>query len=97
VFSTEHWTPVGGLMAQLHSVMSGVAVIRPTDDLDMLLHIETATGLPAKAADQLEEVGYVFQPPRGRKSPAYRFTRDGDVIDVMAADHVAPRMRQPLT
>jgi hypothetical protein len=96
VFSTEHWTLVGGLMAHLHSVMSGVAVIRPTDDLDMLLHIEIATGLPAAAADQLERLGYVLQPPRNRKASAYRFTRARDVIDVMAADHVAPSMRQTL-
>jgi hypothetical protein len=52
VFPTEHWTLVGGLMVQLHSLVSGISVVRPTDDLDMLLHIEIATGLPAEAARQ---------------------------------------------
>ena len=96
VFPTEHWTLVGGLMVQIHSLVSGISIVRPTDDLDMLLHIEIATGLPAEAARQLGRLGYALQPPLSRKAPAYRFTRDHDVIDVMAADHAAPSRRETL-
>src|SRR5437870_3075322 len=70
VFSTEHGTLVGGLMAQLHSLMSGIGVVRPTDDLDILLHVEIATGLAGEATHQLERLGYALQPPRSRRSPA---------------------------
>ncbi len=83
-------------MVQLHSLVSGISIIRPTDDLDMLLHIEIATGLPAEAARQLELLGYALEPPRSRSAPAYRFTRGHDVIDVMAADHAAPSRRENL-
>jgi hypothetical protein len=93
VFPSENWTLVGGLMVQLHSLLSGISVQRPTDDLDMLLHIEIATGLPAEAARVLEQLGYQLRPPTTRKAPAYRFTRDRDVIDVMSADHAAPSRR----
>jgi hypothetical protein len=96
VFPTEHWTLVGGLMVQIHSLLSGISIVRPTDDLDMLLHIEIATGLPAEAARQLGRLGYALQPPLSRKAPAHRFKRDHDVIDVMAADHAAPSRRETL-
>ena len=45
VLGPTYWTLVGGLMAQLHGVAAGVPSRRPTDDVDMLLHIETDTGV----------------------------------------------------
>jgi len=39
----DKWTLVGGLMAQAHALAHGITVIRPTDDLDVLLHIEVLT------------------------------------------------------
>ena len=96
VFPSENWTLVGGLMVQLHSLVSGISIVRPTNDLDMLLHIEISAGLPAEAARHLEQLGYALQPPTARKAPAYRFTRGHDVIDVMAADHAAPSRREAL-
>lgn len=35
------WTLVGGLMTQLHTIHHGLGVVRPTNDVDIVLHIET--------------------------------------------------------
>jgi len=33
----EVWTLIGGLMVQLHGVLAGLPMVRPTDDVDVLL------------------------------------------------------------
>ena len=38
------------LMTQLHTVHRGLGVVRPTNDVDIVLHIEAARGVPAEAA-----------------------------------------------
>ncbi|WP_431230181.1 hypothetical protein [Paenarthrobacter nicotinovorans] len=38
---STQWTLVGGLMVQLHAAAAGLAVSRPTADVDIVLHIET--------------------------------------------------------
>jgi hypothetical protein len=83
-------------MVQMHALAAGIDGIRPTDDLDMPLHVEVITGVAQDAARHLDQLGYQLQMPTGRSSPAYRFTRRTDVIDVMAADHVAPSRRELL-
>jgi hypothetical protein len=57
VFPTERWTLVGGLMVQAHAVTYGINVIRPTNDLDMLLHIEMVTGLAGEVNAKLAALG----------------------------------------
>ncbi len=52
------WTLVGGLMTQLHTVHHGLGVVRPTNDVDIVLHIETTRGVPTRAAAALETLGY---------------------------------------
>lgn len=93
------WTLVGGLMAQLHGIHRGISTIRPTLDVDMVLHIETSHGVVAEAARALESLGYQFAPSiDDRNTTAHRFTRGdstvdlvaGDVVDVLIADHPAP-------
>jgi hypothetical protein len=37
-------------MAQLHCVYAGFSPVRPTNDIDIVLHIEKIRGLPAAAA-----------------------------------------------
>jgi hypothetical protein len=97
----EKWTLVGGLMTQLHGIHRGVTAIRPTLDVDMVLHIETSPGVVADAARALESLGYQFAPSIDDRNPiAHRFTRGGstvdlvagDVVDVLIADHPAPRV-----
>lgn len=95
-------------MAQLHCIHAGgLGPVRPTNDVDMVLHIETKRGLPAAAASALESLGYelvVSIDPR--EGTAHRFRRKGsvvdvvtsgdDVVDVLTADHAAPRVRERL-
>lgn len=103
----EKWSLVGGLMTQLHAIHQGVDVIRPTNDVDIVLHVETTRGVAADAAKALESIGYAFAPSIDERSIiAHRFVRDSsrvdlvssttDVIDVRVADHAAPRVIETL-
>lgn len=47
VLPTDRWTLVGGLMTQLHSIHHGLGVVRPTNDVDIVLHVETVRGVAA--------------------------------------------------
>lgn len=98
------WTLIGGLMVQLHAVAAGLPVVRPTDDVDVLLHVETGRGRAAQVATALEALGYRLRPSIDpRSGTAHRFVRDGaavdlvtsrpdsSVVDVVAADHAPPR------
>lgn len=108
VLPCEHWTLIGGLMTQVHAIHRGIAGVRPTNDIDIILHVETASGTqrPARVATALESLGYRLKPgPDARKNRAHRFVRDGqtvdivasDVIDVVIADHAAPRVLSGLS
>ena len=100
------WTLIGGLMVQLHAVAAGLPVVRPTNDVDVLLHVETERGRAAQVARGLEELGYELAPGIDpRTGTAHRFVRghavvdlvgsdsgaDRSVVDVVAADHAPPR------
>lgn len=107
-FSHDCWTLVGGLMVQLHCVHAGFSPVRPTNDVDMVLHIETERGRPAAAAEALESLGYeLMLSIDPRQGTAHRFRRSGgsvvdivttgdDIVDVLAADHAAPRTLERL-
>lgn len=83
VLPSNHWTLVGGLMTQLHTVYRGLGVVRPTNDVDILLHMETSRGVPAKAATALEALGYQLQKTIDpRDNTAHRWVRDSQVVDV---------------
>lgn len=103
------WTLVGGLMTQLHTIHYGVGIVRPTRDVDIVLHIESARGVPNATAAVLENLGYRFQPSiDARTNSAHRFVRDTaavdlvvagaveDQVDVLIADHPAPRVIEKL-
>ena len=101
------WTLVGGLMAQLHGIHHGIDALRPTNDVDMVLHVETTRGVAADAARALDLLGYQFSPPiDDRNTSAHRFTRGDaridlvtsapDIVDVLVADHAAPRVIEQL-
>lgn len=106
VLPHQKWTLVGGLLAQLHGIHRGIDALRPTRDVDMVLHIETARGLAAETARALESLGYEFVPSiDDRNHTAHRFKRrestidlvaGGDVVDVLIADHPAPKMIEKL-
>jgi hypothetical protein len=107
VLPHDKWTLIGGLMTQLHAINAGIGVVRPTNDVDIVLHVETTRGVASETATALESLGYELVPPLDpRTGTAHRFRRDaatvdlvtsaGDVVDVLVADHAAPRTRQTL-
>jgi hypothetical protein len=105
----ERWTLVGGLMTQLHTVHRGLGVVRPTNDIDIVLHIETSRGVPNQTATKLETIGYRLQEKVDPHSnTAHRFVRGtstvdlvagaigDDFVDVLIADHPAPAVVERL-
>jgi hypothetical protein len=58
VLRADLWTLIGGLMTQVHAINRGLGVVRPTNDGDIVLHIEAARGVPARTAAALESIGY---------------------------------------
>ncbi|WP_240617516.1 hypothetical protein [Nocardioides speluncae] len=95
-------------MTQLHAIHRGINAVRPTNDVDIALHIETARGTPNATADALESLGYEIKKNIDpRNNVAHRFTRGEthvdvvsggpaeDVIDVVA-DHPAPSVEEQM-
>ncbi|WP_261620998.1 hypothetical protein [Pseudarthrobacter equi] len=87
---STQWTLVGGLMVQLHSAAAGLAISRPTADVDIVLHIETGAATTSSVAAVLNRLGYTLQKSIDQDAPAHRFVRDKQQIDVMVADHLPP-------
>lgn len=106
---TGSWTLVGRLMTQLHSIHHGLGIVRATNDVDIVLHLETKRGVPSAVATALEELGYRFQTSIDeRNNTAHRFVRgtstvdlvtgaaEEDQVDVLIADHPGPRVIEKL-
>lgn len=91
VLDTSKWTLVGGLMVQLHSAVANLPMMRPTTDVDVVLHVETGSISGPEVTRTLTQLGYVLQTPLSDSSPAHRFIRQREgmkeSIDVMVADH----------
>jgi predicted nucleotidyltransferase len=104
----DRWTLVGGLMTQLHAVHRGLGVVRPTNDVDIVLHIEASRGVPNTTAAALEGLGYRLRASVDpRDNTAHRFERGNnrvdlvtaapdDVVDVLISDHPAPSVVERL-
>jgi hypothetical protein len=86
VLPPDRWTLVGGLMTQLHTVNHGLGRVRPTNDVDIVLHIETTRGVPEETAVALRSIGYdlrdSFDP---RDNTAHRFVRGNDIVDLVGS------------
>lgn len=84
VLSADRWTLVGGLMTQLHSVHHGLGVVRPTNDVDIVLHIETTRGVADATAAALRALGYELRSAVDpRNNTAHRFLRGTSTIDLV--------------
>lgn len=94
-------------MTQLHGIHRGIDTLRPTNDVDIVLHVETTRGVAAQTATALESLGYQLTPSiDARTETAHRFRRGqstvdlvtsaSDVVDVLVADHAAPRVVETL-
>jgi hypothetical protein len=92
----QHWTLIGALMVQGHTLYQGLDVVRPTQDIDVIVHVETRLGRSAQAADALEtsDTGPRSVDPRG--CTARRWLRGADIIDVVVADHAPSSLNQRL-
>lgn len=87
---STQWTLVGGLMVQLHAAAAGLAVTRPTADVDIVLHIETGAATTTSVTTVLTTLGYTLQKSIAHDAPAHRFVRGKQQLDVMVADHLPP-------
>ena len=106
VLPSDRWTLIGGLMTQLHAIHHGIDAVRPTNDVDIVLHIETARGTPNATASALESLGYEMKENLDpRNNVGHRFTRgeahvdvvssdDADIVDVVVPDHAAPSVEE---
>lgn len=84
VFPGDRWTLVGGLMTQLHSVHQGLGIVRPTNDVDIVLHIESSQGVAAEAALALRKLGYDLRSSVDpRNNTAHRFYRGTSKVDLV--------------
>ena len=84
VLPTEKWTLVGGLMVQLHCVHQGLGIVRPTNDVDIVLHIETTRGVAAQTEAALRSLGYELRPAVDpRDNTAHRFFRGSANVDLV--------------
>jgi len=76
VLPTNKWTLVGGLMTWLHSIHHGLGIVRPTNDVDIVLHIETSRGVASETATALRCLGYDLRSTVDpRDNTAHRFYR----------------------
>lgn len=83
----DRWTLIGGLMAQMHAINRGIDAVRPTNDVDIVLHIETERGTPRATVAALERIGYRMLTSIDPLNPtAHRFTRGTSHADVIAGD-----------
>lgn len=92
---SSKWTLIGGLMVQMHALIADIHAVRPTTDMDMVLHVETGAISGPEITRALSSLGYQLQVPLHRKAIAHRFIRtvgeQEEVVDVMIADHARPK------
>ena len=95
------WVLVGGMMVQAHAMLANIAPPRTTTDVDLLLDILSNRTSAQTVVTALRQIGFTTQEPGWPESPFHRLRRDGDVVDVLVADHlpkhVMPRViRRPV-
>lgn len=88
VIAVDHWILVGGLMVHAHAIIAGVPNARATDDTDIVVEI-VAGAEYGEAVQALEAVGFHFEASLDDKSPAHRFQRGDERVDLMAPDRAA--------
>lgn len=78
-------------MVQLHALHAGLEPIRATTDIGLILHIETDRASWRQVSRELEDLGYAVRRSLDAETPVHRFVRGVQIVDVLVADHVAPR------
>ena len=89
LFSELPWVLVGGLMVRLLEAEHGRETPVTTIDVDAIIDVRAMTLGTRQAAQRLLDHG--FQPERPDREIVYRFTRAGDIVDVLAPEGLGPR------
>src|SRR4051794_21012517 len=80
------WVLIGGLMVQIHAFERGVEDVRATTDIDVLGQARPQG--PLRAIDTaLRAEGFEQEPP-DLDGYAFRYSRNGLIVDVLAPDGV---------
>jgi len=77
-------------MVQAHALAAQVETTRVTLDVDAAVRVEAGVFSYSEAVAALAQLGYTLDESQQH---AYRFTRDGDIIDLMVPDHGRPPPR----
>lgn len=87
----DNWILVGGLMVHCHAERSGIMHTRPTDDVDIVVELQTQSY--ATHAQALISLGFAPHESLDDAAPFHRFVRDQDTVDLMIPDREsrAPR------
>lgn len=83
------WVLIGGQMVAIIEIEHGVSVGRATADADTLVDVRALSTVTQEAAARLLAAG--FTPKPEDDGLAYRFIRDGDIVDVLAPDNLGRR------
>jgi hypothetical protein len=88
-FAGLPWVLVGGLMVRLLEAEHGRESQVATIDVDALIDVRAMTSGTREAAQRLLDRG--FRPERPDGETVYRFTRSGDIVDVLAPEGLGSR------
>lgn len=87
-FEGLSWTLVGGLMVQVLEAERSVPSHFATGDVDAVVDVRAVVRATERAAQILLEAGFR---PEIHDDGVYRFVRNGDIVDVLAPDHLGMR------
>ncbi|OZG57118.1 hypothetical protein BMYO_2101 [Bifidobacterium myosotis] len=83
----ESWLLAGGLMVQLHAIMGGL-IARPTTDADLLVDFMADRRGIARLRNILASRGFETQPGTLTGYTTRMSAPNGDVVDLLVADHL---------
>lgn len=84
---SESWLLTGGLMVQLHAIMGGLTA-RPTIDADLLADLMADRRGIARLRGVLTARGFETQPGTLTGYTTRMSAPNGDVVDLLVADHL---------
>ncbi|MBT1174518.1 hypothetical protein JS530_03165 [Bifidobacterium sp. LC6] len=90
------WLLTGGLMVQLHAIMGGLTV-RPTTDADLLSDLMADRRGIAKLRNILTSHGFKTQPGTLTGYTTRMSASNGDVVDLLVADHLPKFLERDAT
>lgn len=91
----DNWLLVGGQMVFLHEVERQATVVRPTDDVDVVVDIRAEPAGLTRFHSALGDAGFGQDAP-GPERTAHRYRRGAAAIDVLAPDNVGKRAQLDL-